>query len=240
MEQIGKAFQITVTKPPVQPWLYCDGEDLQDVAHGCFIVALMSPLSNVTGEMAVTVHLVWSILVDGPDVPTLTTAAEGEDVYAGSGFESYFTDSTNDWAEGEKLTLKHTVGGQVVPFIGLKHGVVYRLDLVAKLVYWFTDVVEREIRFGVAIQGSKLANGMAVFESLTAAERYAKTGDTTFCLSFFKAGSKGIEPSNPAWKPYKTVSLGGAEHQLTQFDARMTRVEQLLEKLAAGNSERPD
>jgi hypothetical protein len=206
MEQISKNFSISITKPPVQPWLYCRGDEVEDTAHGRVVVAVLSPLSNVDGNMAVTVHLDWNIVFDGPSIPAGSTSS-GTNIYAGSGFESYFTDSTASWADGKKLTLKAHEGGQIVPFLGIQHGVIYQIDTVARLSYKLKPVdgvsAVKPIKYGVAIAGSTFGNGMAVFDDITSAESYIKSSDTSYCLDYYAAGEV-VQPENPVWTPIAT------------------------------------
>jgi len=178
-----------------------DGElrGSESESHGTLVALLVSALTSSTGSVSFQVHLDWVCEFDSPD---LTPMGPGNSIQAADGYTGYFTTSVSDWANGTKLSVKATSGGNLVPFTGIETGVVYQIDPRAKLPYFYGGNINKgEIKYGCRIQSySTVADAMAVFADLDKAKEYCKTGDTNNCLAYSQAGS-AITPSNPPWYP---------------------------------------
>lgn len=226
---LSKKAKLKIPKSTLQKWFLVDSdEDAADTTHGKFFVCLSGSVGNVTGtsQVSLMIKLHWEVEFRDPSIPT--DKATGGSIYADSGYENYFTDSSSDWADGKKLSLKHTQGGSMVPFTGIKPSVVYLLDPAAKLTYNTAKGEVRRIYYGVEISGSTNRN-MAVFESLQNAKKYAQKGDNTYCIDYYSAGAV-VTPSNPAWSQQAVVDR-------TKVDVRISSLQQQIDKLTKQLSE---
>jgi len=177
-------------------WYECKSLENEDSCHGTFAMVVASRLQGLTGVTSVgmRIHLDWSVEFDSPEIPD---DANVIGLYAPDDYTPYFTDSVSDWVSGTVLTLKHTQGGSVVPFAGLTTHVVYKLDPKAKLTYYEDSTKTGQVKYGALIWDYTVP-GLAVFSSLEDAKEYARSGDSSKCLPYKKAGPF-VTPENPAW-----------------------------------------
>jgi hypothetical protein len=165
-----------------------------DSDHGTLFAILMASLTTTTGHQTFQVELDWSVEFSGPDIQS--SGSEVETIYADDSYTPYFTDSVNDWAGGLKLTLKHKEGGNVVPFEDARPGSIYMIDAKAKLNIK-TAASDLQAKYGVRI-ANYYSPGLAVFDTIEKAKKYAKSGDSNDCMDFKSAGD-WVVPENPAW-----------------------------------------
>jgi hypothetical protein len=175
-------------------WYLMSGEP-DDSDHGTLFAILMASLSTTTGTQTFQVELDWSVEFSGPDIQS--TGSETETIYADDSYTPFFTDSVNDWASGGRLTLKHKEGGGVVPFPDARPGSIYKLDSKAKLTYKISGKSDGRISYGVRI-ANYYVPGLAVFDTIEGAKKYASSGDSNDCLAYSSAGD-WVTPENPAW-----------------------------------------
>lgn len=200
---VGKALRIDIPTNLVQKDLYVSSKEPDDSVQGRFVLVVVAPLAAVTTSSAITisVYLNWTVHFYGPKLPA---QAENAGIYADSDYAGYHTTSTNDWAEGKKLSLKQHAGGSLVPFPEARPQTVYKLDPDAKLTYKKNPSGEGEVKFGVLIPNFSV-KAFAVFESATLANKFALTGDSTHCLDYFAAGDV-VQPDNPVWYEQSSLS----------------------------------
>lgn len=235
---ISKRFSINIPCSMTRTWYLNDSKaDMIDQCHGKFFAVLASGIGNVTGSstFTYTVRLHYTILFDTPMLPK---AAEDiyETVYANSGFESYFTDSTSGWASGKILSLKHTAGGALVEFDGLTEGAIYMLDVKATLTAYTSTGATVKVKYMTKIFGQD--KHVIVFPGITEAKAYIHDKDVNHGLTFIKAGEV-VTPSNPAWllvvPPPKVSSESYSELQY-KMQQLETKFSQLLAATAGSST----
>jgi hypothetical protein len=194
-----------------------------DSVHGLAVAILSAPVNNITGSIGFTFHLKWTVRFSGPDIES--TAETGSLVYADPGYENYFTDSTSDWAGGNKLTLKHSEGGNAVRFSGAAAGVVYELDSHASLLAYSNAALSTTTRVKWAVVAKDYTNGVifVVFNEKVKAQKYIKDGDLASALPYYGAGPY-VVPENPAWTPLSSAALDFRIRRADRFTSPATEI----------------
>jgi hypothetical protein len=193
---VSKQIVMDIPCDPSRRWYQLEGSEDSDKDHGMLAILLSAPIANLNGEIAFSIHLRWSVLFDGPDIPE--AEAGGDHIYADSSYTPYFTDSSNDWQGGKKLSLKATEGGSLVPFAEAEPGKLYVLDKKAQLQYYESSSKLSWIRYGVRARDFNQYPILAVFAEEAQAKAYIQTGDVANLLDYVSAGP-WVTPSNPVW-----------------------------------------
>lgn len=236
-QTIYTKHRLNLPNEPTQRWYHVRGRERQDMVHGRVLVVLSSQIGNITSPSKVefTFKITWAIEFDGPALPT---AQQEEHVYCDPGYEGYHTTSTNDWANGTKLSVKHTAGGALVPFSRLQTGVIYKIDPAANLPYTAkgkgkdaANTTEKVV-YGVAITNFGNNKNMAVFKELAYATEFAKTQSVSYCLEYIEAGA-AVSPDNPVW-----VKVDSATIKIAQLEEiiRKLRLSQPSEQASSSSS----
>lgn len=195
MNNIYQKATLIVPPQTSQRWLFVNSKNDEDCDHGAVFVILSGAVGNLTADSKISfnINLDWVVEVDGRVTkPSITQ----EYIYAEDGYTPYFTDSSSDWAQSQKLTLKHKEGGSIVPFPTALEGVVYKF-MGKTLPYVLADGKTSEIKYGVKIF-NHYSNGLAVFPTSLSASNYAKSKSDSDCVNFKTAGDF-VSPYNPAW-----------------------------------------
>lgn len=192
---IGQSCMLQIPCSSTARWYTFTGDSI-DIAHGSLLAACSGTI-GISGAVAITFTLHWTIEFNGPDIPRPLEEYFIEPVaeYAG-----IFTDSVSDWADGKKLTFKHAEGGSVVPWVGVRSGVVYEPTAGVRIYYVKSNGQEEECKFFSRIIDSDVYDSaLCCHGSRADAEGYQKNGDLTKVLDY-KAASKWAEPTLPRLK----------------------------------------
>jgi hypothetical protein len=188
-------------------WYAFEG-DANDTDHGQVVALIMSALTALSKDSSTTFlfELEWTIEFSSPYVPN--EVAEGKYVYASHGWYPYFTTSDTSMLSDTILIAKANSGGDPCEWDNLVPETIYELDSSAKLPYVADSAgtEKDDIKYAVQVWNVKYPT-LTFFVSKEKAEKYAKTGDQTHCLKYFKPASKYVSPDNPAWKPVSSSSF---------------------------------
>lgn len=179
---IGRSVFLDVPCSATQRWYTMRGDPADD-SHG----VLLAVLSGKVGVSAVSIiwKLHWKFLFNGPDNPV---QVDDEFVEPESDYAGIFTDSVSDWAGGKKLTFKHATGGSVVPWEGIRSGVVYTVTAGVKIPYYNQNGTSVEAKWFSRINDAAYPSGLAVHDSQASAQAYQETSDISKVLDYYKAG----------------------------------------------------
>lgn len=200
---ISQPINLVLPREPSQKWYHIQGREKHDMIHGRLFVVLVSKIGNVTTDSRISfnVRLDWTCQFEGMSMPV---SVEQQHVYADAGFEGYHTTSTNDWANGDRLSVKHTAGGALVPFSDAESDTLYLLDKQAKLPYK-TENGGGFITHAVVIRDFP-GRHFAVFADQASALKYMSSGNADDCLKYYSAGD-AINPDNPPWTAVSASNL---------------------------------
>lgn len=224
---VGKRLRLDVPCNLVQKELYVSSKEVDDSVHGRVVMCVVAPVGAMTTSSTITVsvYLNWSVQFYGPRLPA---ASENIGIYADSDYAGYHTTSTNEWANGTKLSLKLHPGGALVPFPEARPQTVYKLDASANLTYKIKDKEDGHVRYGVLIPNFSV-KGFAVFEDKNKASKFALSGDSSYCLDYSAAGDP-VNPDNPVW--YEEVGLSSLMAAPPGLSEALEEIERLKEELA--------
>lgn len=228
---ISKGISINIPCNISQKWLYVNSKEPDDSLHGKVILLTTSQIGAVTSGSAISFNVVlkWRVAFDNPRMAAASTKIA---VYADSDYAGYHTTSTNDWANGAKLSLKAHAGGGLVPFPSSRPQTVYELDSAAKLNYKIKDKPDGVIKYGVQIPNFAVP-AFAVFADKAYAQKFAETGNTTYCLKYESAGD-AISPDNPAWFQVTSLSevreSAALKDKVRALEAEVLRLRLLAEE----------
>lgn len=213
---ISSSMMFSIPADSLQKWYLTFGTVDGEKAHGALFGVLSSAIGNLTSDSSISfsLRLHWTIQFSSPRLPEV---AEASTIYAEDDYTPYFTDSVSDWANGSRLSLKEREGGNLVPFVGAKPGVVYRIDSKAQLIYYKADGTKGTIVYGVRIPNYYSA-ALAVFDDQGKATAFARNGDSGYCLPYSKAGEY-VTPNNPAWTQISSLSSGSLVDGVAQLQA---------------------
>lgn len=220
---VGANSTLSVPCDTVQKWLYTNSQESDDSTHGKIVICLNGALGTITqGKITLTVTLTWRCAFE---YPRLTGAQVSQTIYADSDYAGYHTTSTNDWAGGTKLSLKQHAGGSLVPFPKARPQTVYMLDPQANLGYYSSASGKGRIIYGVLIPNFSV-KAFAVFSDKEKATKFAQSGDSSHCLTYYAAGPV-VDPDNPSW----TEVMG--LHAVQQLDAEKEQLKAQIAELQA-------
>lgn len=194
-----------------QTWYFCSGQEAEDTNHGVVYVVLAAPISAMTGigGIGVRIEISWTIEFDGP-VLELETGATGGFLQADPNWCPIFTDSVSDWADGVKLTFKHTEGGSAVPWHDAEPGVVYEPGKGVTIPYYKADGKSAEAKAFVRAKIYDSYPILACFATKADAQAYIKDGNHSHILDYVKAGD-WVTPQVPYLTTgFSASPLGGA------------------------------
>lgn len=192
---IGQSAMLSIPCSATARWYTFSGSGV-DIAHGS-VLSVITGAVGLTGEVTVTFKLHWTIEFNGPDIPRPVEEfyIEPSPDYAG-----IFTDSVSDWADGAKLTFKHSEGGSVVPWPGVRSQVVYTVTQGVKILYVKSDGSTGEVKyFSRIIDSDVYSSALCCHATAADAAAYQKTGDLTKVLAY-KAASDWATPQLPRLK----------------------------------------
>lgn len=203
--QTGKIYEkkeLSIPLKTVQALLFCDASK-EDSDQGTFYLVLSSGIGNLTAGSVVSFNIYIDYDVDFEN-RLATPDTSDSFIYPDSGYESYFTDNGDGV---EKLSLKHTEGGALVPFHQALPEAVYQF-VGNSLKY----CKEREtsvtatgiITNAVRIRG-RSDGALYVFENSTKAKAYADSGDEDNCIKYEAAGPR-VDPTGAGFKLVSTPS----------------------------------
>lgn len=236
---VHKATTFRVPVDTSRKWYFTSPYNEEDAVHGTVFIVLSAPVGNITedSKFRFNFKLDWTVAFEGAVLPTLGTAPGGEEIFADDGWEGYHTTSTNDWANGTRLTLKQHAGGELVPFSMARTNTLYELNSKASLTYYTAEGRTGKITHGVIIPelGGK---HMAVFPSKSTAQTYLKSKSINDCTPYHSAGST-ITPENPPWR--EIASAVALKPPLDPMQVLESKVDKLMRLLAgAGISSTAD
>lgn len=248
---VGQNASLVIPCDATARWYVMQGEAVDD-SHGTVLSALSGMVGGTTISIVWKLH--WTIEFNGPDVPVLTQDLL---IHPEAGWENIFTDSVSDWAEGARLTFKHAEGGSVVPWQGVQDHVVYVPTSGVKIPYYKADGSAGTVGFFSKIHAAQYESGLVCHATKEDAEAYQKTGDVAKVLPWKQAG-EWCTPASPTLKgspvttgvllqPDRVEASGfpksaprvltkeGKTMDFTDFSLRMSRLEEMVERLVMGS-----
>jgi len=240
MQNIHMSAKLTIPTDTMHKWYSFSGEDSED-SHGVVLACLSGSL---TSAVDLTFTLTWTVEFAGADLPA---AIDLQVIEPETDYTPVFTDSVSDWADGQRLTFKHASGGSVVPWEGINTGVVYTPQDGVKIPYYSTAATSAECKFfSCMIGNANYGRALVCHASEADAKDYQKTGNLEKVIKYIKAGDWAT-PASPILKgtalqmqvhsvldltrrePARAV---GTAVSTSSWDSRLTRLEQLVEKLS--------
>lgn len=202
---VSSNLRMRIPISTTQKWYYLKGSEDKDVEYGKIFIAVIAPLSNVTGNSRTTlvIRMRWVFEFSYPELPSISQ--EEEDVFASA--PNYFTDSSSDWKEGKYLTFKWHEGGNIVEFPKAKPNTLYHTT--AKIGYYINTGAIRNTQYAVCVAETTESGYpmLAPVVDKATGERYIKTPSDTLLLPYFSAGP-WVSPENPPWRAQEvTVQL---------------------------------
>lgn len=181
---VGQSLSLSIPVNTSRKWYAFKGDSFDD-SHGVILVALSGVVGNTNVSM--TVSLDWKIKFNGPDLPV-----EAEDmkiIHNEDDYPNIFTDSVSDWADGRKLTFKHSLGGTVVPWDNIDDDVVYTPVAGVKITYKNAQSQDEECKFFSRMRNAaQYPNALVCHSSKEEAVAYIKDGNISHVLSWKAAG----------------------------------------------------
>lgn len=253
---VGATGWLNIPISTTARWYMMSGEAADD-SHGK-VMAALAGITAVGKDSAFTItwKLHWDIEFNGPDMPI---AQEELYIQPEAGWENIFTDGDSAFHDSAKLTFKHAQGGAVVPWQGVRSGVVYTITTGVKIPYYDANGAPRECKwFSRIITAPAFTTALACHASENDAKEYQSNSDVTKVLSYIKAG-EWATPSLPRLKG-AVLSLAaevcreparagrGSTHQVDQLRSEVERLSLLVEQLISrpplstdnGRPETPD
>lgn len=202
-KKIHEPVTIRVPAKTVQALLFTRGERGES-DQGTIYLVLNSGIGNLTEDSEISFSINSSITCAYSN--RLATPDDSDtEIYPESGYSNYFTDSSSDVAEGTKLTLKTTQGGNVTPFVGAVSRAVYKFEGTSLKYAKASETAATAT--GIVTHASPIQNsstrGLFVFENETKATAYASSGDTANCITYVAAGP-WVTPTGAGFKLVKT------------------------------------
>lgn len=193
------SFTLNIPTGTAAKWYTFRGTPMES-AHGILLAALTGPI--VTKTATVTWKLHWQIEFEGPDAPR---QSEVETIEPAVGWSPVFTDSVSDWESGKYLTFKHSEGGAVVPWTGVRPNVIYVPDGDTQVTVYKADGTEAVVGFFSAMKSTEYPTAVVPHASELDAQNYQKTGSKSYLLPYTKAGN-WCTPQRPRLKASKIIS----------------------------------
>lgn len=193
MSTFGNPKTLRIPCDTTQKWYYVHSQAGIDSDHGMLVCVLAAYVGSE--KISISFKLNWEIEFDSPDMPE---PQEDLACYPDPQWIPIFTDSVSDWAEGKRLTFKHTTGGAVVPFHGIREGVIYQPAPGVKVPYYKTNGTADEVKYFSKMIGEALySSAMVCHASLADAKEYQqKGGDVQKVLEYKQAG-EWVTPAFP-------------------------------------------
>lgn len=192
---ISQPLVLPIPSDPTQRWYLCSGSS-EDRDHGSVFVVLSAPVGNLSGKIALSLRLHWTMEFSGPSMPNI--AVVEAKIYADPAYTPYFTDSVNDWENGKYLTFKAHEGGNAVPFVGIEPDTIYKSTVE---ISWYDAAKADKSLTSQVVWGVRIHDyyqpAMAVFRSRDKAKVYVESHAASAVLDFVKAGPWIY--GNPAW-----------------------------------------
>ncbi|UHK03120.1 MAG: capsid protein [Sanya permutotetra-like virus 3] len=181
-----------------QKWYYLRGSEDKDVEYGKIFIAVVSPLSNVTGasKTNLVVRMRWVFDLSYPDLPTASLPEE--EVFASA--PNYFSDSSSDWKQGKYLTFKWHEGGSIVDFPGAKAKHIYKIHPGSTVGYYASNGTLQTTQYAVCVTETTSTGQpmLAPVATLADAQAYVKSPQDSKLISYYSQGP-WISPENPPW-----------------------------------------
>lgn len=181
-----------------QKWYYLRGSEDKDVEYGRLMIAVASPLANVTSgsTTSLIIRMRWKFEFSFPDMPT--QSLPDEEIFASA--PNYFTDSSSDWKAGKYLTFKWHEGGNIVSFPGAKPKSIYKIGASAQIGYYMSNGTLANTTYVVCVPETT-EDGLpmlAPVKDLTTAQAWVKSPSDSLLLPYYSAGP-WISPENPPY-----------------------------------------
>lgn len=194
MSAFGSPKVLRIPCDTTQKWYLCRPGVGVESDHG----RVLAVLAAMVGGKNITINfrLDWSIEFSSPELPHSTEELE---TYPDPTWIPIFTDSVSDWASGTRLTFKHSEGGSVVPFIGIRDKVVYKPAKGVVVPYVKEDGTTANCSFFTKMINEALySTAMVCFADEKSAKEYIKTGDSGKVLPYKAAGAL-VTPNFPTF-----------------------------------------
>lgn len=192
MSSFGEPTKLVIPLSTTQKWYMTRPGEGVESDHGRVFCILASTLS--ADNIGINFKLDWTFEFDSPEVPS---ASEDLITYPDPQWIPIFTDSVSDWAEGKKLTFKHSSGGAVVPFLEARPGVAYVPGPGVNVPYVKSDGTTGSVGAISLIMDSPLySSAMACFETKEKALEYIKQPTLDKVLDYKSAGGY-VTPTFP-------------------------------------------
>lgn len=191
MSTFGAPKVLKIPCDTTQKWYLTQGGVGIESDHGTVVAALAALIG--VAKVSINFMLNWTIEFDSPDIPL---PEEDLEAYPDPDWIPIFTDSVSDWAQGKRLTFKHTQGGAVVPFHGLREQVVYQPAKGVKVTYK-KGSTDTEVKwFSKMINEPLYSAAMVCHGSEADAKAYQQTGNVDKVLEYSAAGEY-VTPTFP-------------------------------------------
>lgn len=202
---ISSNCRMSIPCRPTQKWYYISGTEDKDCEYGKVWIAVVAPLSNVTG--ASTAQLIvrcrWTFDFEMPEIPP-DPSGGGAIIYASS--PKYFTDSSSSFKDGKYLTFKWHEGGSITGFPNAEPWTIYKI-MTGVVQYYDSGGKIQSTLYAVCHSATTEAGEplLVPMKDLETAKAFAKDHTDAKLLPFNYQGP-WVSPDNPPWQAI--VALG--------------------------------
>lgn len=222
-----------------QRWYLTEHNDSEESTHGTIVVAVVSPLSGVTGSVGVALTLDWTMEFEGTDISSTSQMAAV--IRPDIGYQDIFTDSDGSY-DATHLTFKMHAGGSMVPFTSAQPGHIYTVEGKTEVPYYDAAGAKQKCSWFSRMHD---APGLLCFSSKEDALSYVRTGDINKALPYNKAG----EYTKPSVPTFKEVSVQKVLEELEERNVLLraevrtlvqsTDLERLMRQILLDQTQRP-
>lgn len=194
LSAFGSPKTLRIPCDTTQKWYLCRPGIGVESDHGRVVAVLAAMVGGK--NITINFRLDWTLEFSSPELPS---TVEEQECYPDPQWIPIFTDSVSDWGSGNKLTFKHSEGGAVVPFIGIRDNVVYKPSKGVVVPYVKSDGTTANCSWFARMRDSAVySTAMVCFASEADAKAYVGSGDIGKVLTY-KAAGDYVTPNFPTF-----------------------------------------
>lgn len=207
-------------------WYHTSGAS-DEMSHGSFVAVVGSAIGGFRGNFQVQVILDWSFEFEGPEFAPSSSGGK-DHIKPDAGWHHLFTTSDGSF-DAERLTLKMTAGGSMVPFSAALPGYVYQPDGDTKISYYDEAKALKWCKYFTLVQDYSLP-GLVCHASAQDAKDYVQTGDKTKIIPYTAAGPWAT-PDVPSFVGVPAPDIKVTSNVVDQLTSRLAELEAELQSL---------